>query len=217
MVDKSNEYGYVPSSPTQASGSNTGVFEVNDIVDLINAEQWSGEFGRLELIETKTGSGVPFIDFTTLYESTYNVHFLTINNYQVATDGQDMVIRLSDDGGSTYESSNYDWGHQVNQADGTNGEYRSTTPSSLEINRFNGTATNEKANAYVYLYNLGDNTKYSFSTSQATATLEFTARYGMQFGSGVYHIASTINAFRLQASNGNMSVTSASLYGIRYS
>jgi hypothetical protein len=66
----------------------------------------------------------------------------------------------------------------------------------------------------VYLYNLGDSSKYSFSTSQATATLEYTARYGMQFGSGVYHIASTINALRLQASTGNISVTSASLYGI---
>ena len=171
------------------------------------------DLGKLELIETKTGSGVSSIDFTTLYESTYNVHFLTINNYQVATDGQDMVIRLSDDGGSTYESSNYDWAHQVGQANGTFGEYRSTTPSSLEINRFNGTATNEKANAYVYLYNLGDSSKYSFSTSQATGYLEY-PRYGMQFGSGVYHIASTINAFRLQASTGNISVTSASLYGI---
>jgi hypothetical protein len=170
------------------------------------------DLGKLELIETQTGSSVSSIDFTDL--GSYNVHFLTINDYKVATDGQDMVIRLSDDGGSTYESSNYDWAHQVGQANGTFGEYKQTTPSSLEINRFNGSATNEKANAYVYLYNLLDSSKYSFSTSQATATLEFTARYGMQFGSGVYHVASTINAIRLQATTGNISVTSASLYGI---
>jgi hypothetical protein len=172
------------------------------------------DLGKLELIETKTGSGVSSIDFTTLYESTYNVHLLTINDYQVATDGQDMVIRLSDDSGSTYESSNYDWANQIGQSNGTFGEYKTTTGVGLEINRFNGNTTNEKANAYVYLYNLGDSSKYSFSTSQATATLEYTARYGMQFGSGVYHIASTINALRLQASTGNISVTSASLYGI---
>jgi len=30
-MSKSNEYGYVPSSPTQARGSNTGIFEVNDV------------------------------------------------------------------------------------------------------------------------------------------------------------------------------------------
>ena len=174
----------------------------------------AGASGKLELIETKTGSGVSSIDFTTLDESTYNVHLLTINDYQVATDGQDMVIRLSDDSGSTYESSNYQWASQIGQSNGNFNEYKSTSGASLEINRFNGSTTNEKANAYVYLYNLGDSSKYSFSTSHATATLEYSLRYGFQFGSGVYHIESTINALRLQPTIGNMSVTSTSLYGI---
>jgi len=56
MVDKSNEYGYVPSSPTQARGSNTGIFEVNDVTDLLNGRQWSGTFGNLELIQTQTAA-----------------------------------------------------------------------------------------------------------------------------------------------------------------
>ena len=41
MSDKSNEYGYVGASPTQASGSNTGVFEVNDVTDLLNNNKWT--------------------------------------------------------------------------------------------------------------------------------------------------------------------------------
>ena len=53
MVDKSNEYGYVPESPTQARGSNTGIFEVNDVTDLLLAQQWSGDFGKLQLIQTQ--------------------------------------------------------------------------------------------------------------------------------------------------------------------
>ena len=57
MVDKSNEYGYVPSSPTQAGGSNTGVFEVNDIVDLINAGQWSLQLFDLEYLVIAGGGG----------------------------------------------------------------------------------------------------------------------------------------------------------------
>ena len=32
-MSKSNEYGYIQDGPTQASGSNSGVFEVNDVVD----------------------------------------------------------------------------------------------------------------------------------------------------------------------------------------
>ena len=206
------KYGYKGAEPTQSFGNNTGVFDPNDINNLIADNKWTS-FGQLELIETKTGSSVSAIDFTNL--GNYNVHFLTINDYQVATDGQSMNMRFSDDGGSTFETANYDWAFQVGQADGTFGEYKATTGASMEVNRFGGNASNEKMNAYVYLYNLGDSTKYSFTTSQATSTLEYTARYGMQFGSGVYHIASTINAIRLLVPSGVMSVTSASLYGIK--
>jgi hypothetical protein len=208
----SNEYGYIPEAPEQSFGNNKGIFTPKDIYDLTRADKYTN-YGQLELIETKTGSSVSAIDFTNL--GNYNVHFLTINDYQVATDGQSMNMRFSDDGGSTFETANYDWAFQVGQADGTFGEYKATTGASMEVNRFGGNASNEKMNAYVYLYNLGDSTKYSFTTSQATSTLEYTARYGMQFGSGVYHIASTINAIRLLVPSGVMSVTSASLYGIK--
>ena len=44
MVDKSNEYGYVSGGPTQADGSNTGVFEVNDIVSLMAESKWYSGF-----------------------------------------------------------------------------------------------------------------------------------------------------------------------------
>jgi len=209
----SNEYGYIPEAPEQSAFNNKGIFKPKDIYNLDQADKWTPQLGQLELIETKTGSSVSAIDFTNL--GNYNVHFLTINDYQVATDGQSMNMRFSDDGGSTFETANYDWAFQVGQADGTFGEYKATTGASMEVNRFGGNASNETMNAYVYLYNLGDSTKYSFTTSQATSTLEYTARYGMQFGSGVYHIASTINAIRLLVPSGVMSVTSASLYGIK--
>ena len=40
-MSKSNEYGYIQDGPTQASGSNSGVFEVNDVTDLLNQSKWS--------------------------------------------------------------------------------------------------------------------------------------------------------------------------------
>jgi len=40
MVDKSNEYGYIGASPTQSSSANTGIFEANDVVDLLNTGQY---------------------------------------------------------------------------------------------------------------------------------------------------------------------------------
>ena len=46
MVDKSNEYGYIGASPTQSSSANTGIFEVNDVVDLLNGSQF-----KLQIVE----------------------------------------------------------------------------------------------------------------------------------------------------------------------
>jgi len=169
------------------------------------------DLGKLELIETQTVSSVSAVDFTSL--GSYNVHFLTINDYQPATDNTSMLIRLSDDGGSTYETSNYQWAHLQMYAPTEVFEHRSTSATSLEINRENGTGTNENGNAYVYLYNLEDSSKYSFTTSHSTQATKFSGQFAMQFGSGVYTVASSINAFRLLSSSGNLSAT-ASLYGI---
>ena len=41
MSDKSNIYGYVAGGPNQASGSNSGVFEMNDVVNLLNDNEWT--------------------------------------------------------------------------------------------------------------------------------------------------------------------------------
>ena len=208
----SNKYGYVADTgPEQSFGNNPGIFDPADINNLIADNKWTN-YGQLELIETQTVSGVSAVDFTNLGD--YNVHFLTINNYQPATDNTSMLIRLSDDGGSTYESSNYQWAHLQMYAPTEVYEYKSTSATSLEINRENGNATNESGNAYVYLYNLGDSTKYSFTTSQSSQATKFSGQYAMQFGSGVYKVASTIDALRLLSSSGNFDST-ASLYGIK--
>ena len=209
MADDLN-YGYKGADVPQSFGNNKGVFDPADINKLVKDDKWT-QYGQLELIETQTVSGVSAVDFTNL--GNYNVHFLTINNYKPATDNTSMLIRLSDDSGSTYESSNYKWAHLQIYAPTEVFEYRSTSATSLEINRENGTGTNENGNAYIYFYSLEDSTKNSFTTSHSTQATKFSGQLAMQFGSGVYSVKSSINASRLLSSSGNLSAT-ASLYGI---
>ena len=53
-MSKSNEYGFIPQSPTQA-GSNTGIFESNDILDLLANNKWTlQEVSTLNLIQHQT-------------------------------------------------------------------------------------------------------------------------------------------------------------------
>ena len=212
MVDKSNEYGYVPSSPTQAYGSNTGVFESNDIVDLINANQWSRP-GQLELIETQTPSGASYVDFTNLGD--YNVHFLTYNDIQSpSTAGLNGLYARYFESGVLETASVYQFARQFGSVTGSFGEGRSTTDAYINI--VSGTTSATETNGYVYFYNLTDSSKYSFNTNHSFAYLGL---HYMLFGTGVLPQASQVTGIRISG-NINFSDTfsgTLSLYGIRYS
>ena len=175
------------------------------------------DLGKLELIETQTISGATAgIDFTNLQGSTYNVHLLTYNDLQVTTDAATVNIRFSNDGGSSFETSNYDQAVQEGRASGSFFEIRTTSGTNIRLNGNAGTGTNETENGYIYLYNLNDSAKYSFATYHSSVYNRDPSG-AMNFGSGVYHQAETINAVRLRPSSGNIDNAVVSLYGIKES
>tara|TARA_S200002703_G_C3786434_1_gene242505 strand:- start:1230 stop:1874 length:645 start_codon:yes stop_codon:yes gene_type:complete len=109
MSDKSNEYGFVPSSPTQADGANTGIFEVNDVVDLITSGQWYSGFvaDDLNLIYTYTFTGAEStVDFLstdidpTVYDTLYLVGDIS------GTSMTSMNVVFSDDDLSSTVTTN---------------------------------------------------------------------------------------------------------------
>tara|TARA_R100000781_G_scaffold26852_1_gene19934 strand:- start:974 stop:1612 length:639 start_codon:yes stop_codon:yes gene_type:complete len=207
-----SEYGYIPESPAQSWGSNKGIFTPNDIYDLTRDDKFKN-LGQLELIETKTGSGVSAIDFTDIKSSTYDVHFMTVTGFVPTQDGQPFGIRLSNDG-STFISSGYNWANLTYRGGGTFADNRSTSSSYLEIGRLCGNSTNEKLSAYIYFYHLGDSAKYSFLTQQATYYNEFGEQMG-SFGSCAYPTLSQVNGIRLCTTSNNITVTAVTLYGIK--
>jgi hypothetical protein len=210
MVDKSNEYGYIGASPTQAGESNTGVFEVNDIVDLIGLDKWTLQ-DNLELIETQTYStAVSSVEFTSIQESTYNVHFLTLNNIKFVS-LSNIDTRFSTDGGSSYISAtDYEVATLSGQSNGTFSESKSTNNNALSV--FGASSTNSQ-NAYAYYYNLGDSSKYSFQTLHST--IDYNTVFLTRFGSAMLRQANTVNAIQLRSSTGvNFSSFNISLYGI---
>ena len=58
--------------------------------------------GSLILLQTQTASS-SLLDFEALEQSTYNVHFFTFTDINVTTQTE-FGYRLSDDGGTTYET-----------------------------------------------------------------------------------------------------------------
>ena len=170
------------------------------------------ELGKLELIQTITASADSFISFTSIDESIYNVHFLTfaLTNFS----GGAMVVELSNDGGSTYENSGYQRASQFGSVGGTFGEDKTT--SSLNFGDFGSANSGNGKNGYMYMYNLGDSSKYSFSTYQAFNEHPTLTHY-MAFGSAVRTTTEVNNAVRINPLGGFNCTGVASLYGIKES
>ena len=209
------KYGYKGAEPTQSFGNNTGVFDPNDINNLIADNKWTS-FGQLELIETQSYStGVADIDFTSIDESIYNVHLLTFSSTKGAGTNPQMKVRFFESGVKE-TASVYQNAIQFCDVTGSNfNEAKSTADSGIPVN---GNYMGGVTQGYIYFYNLGDSSKYSFLTFHSS---QYSATYGtifFGFGSGVMTQASTVNGINLYNSNaGNFTAFDISLYGIRYS
>ena len=176
------------------------------------------DLGKLELIQTQeVTSPTLALDFTSIEESTYNVHFMTFTKQKPETDGRVLLVQFSTDGGTSFSSSGYHYAFQSGRSTGAFFDNRSTSYAGIRINGNQGTASNENSNGYIYFYNLGDSSKYSFVTSHNMSWTR-TPEAEFWFGGGVDPNAQTVNAIRLTPDlSTNLDTITASLYGIKES
>ena len=209
-----SEYGYIPDSANieQSFGNNKGIFTPKDIYDLTRADKYTN-YGQLELIETQTvTSSTSAIDFTNL--GNYNVHFLTLNNIGGTDNNFSLQIRFSTDNGSSFVSTGYQYAQLLLDTNGSGFESKST--NDIGIFPIANLTLNQTGGGYMYLYNLLDSSKYSFTTNQSMYETSGTGNvFRSWFGSGVLPTATTHNAFRLIFNTGNIANLQASLYGIK--
>ena len=210
-----SEYGYIPESPAQSWGSNKGIFTPNDIYDLTRDDKFT-DYGQLDLIQTQDISGaVAQVDFTAIKSDIYNVHFLTYNNIQIDTDANEMGIRVGFGSTPAYYTGGYEVGMQEGNANNSWSETRSTSMGYFRLGGDTGTGSNECANGYAYLYNLGDSTKYSFVTQQCI-TWDRNPYAKSVFGSASFQDVQSITALRCFITTGNLDKGNISLYGLRF-
>lgn len=215
-MSKSNEYGYIPESPTQAQGSNTGIFEVNDVTDLLLAGQWTlQDFdGKLEYIARReyTGTTTHF-NFGSISESSYSTHVLVVENAHTVNDGQEIWLRFSTDNLSTAITTGYKWTQNFGDSGPNHSSGRSQNSSRITLASAVGNDAYECANGVIWLYNLGD------SALQSHCTFEFSvrdnsARNRYHFGGGALNNNNTINGLQVIPGSGNFNNGSATLYGL---
>ena len=112
----------------------------------------------------------------------------------------------------------YQYAHQAGNANGGFAERKSTSSNHIRGSSTYGNDTGESNQGYIYFYNLGDSSKYSFATSHQMANNQNLIG-AMNFQSGVLPQTSTVDGIRFIFTNTTKLFGSydISLYGIRYS
>ena len=199
--------------------SNTGLFTPEDINELTAYGQWQGlsQRGTLELIQTQSYSfGVSAVDFTSIKESEYNVHFMTFSNMQSDTDNKEVMQIQLYESGVLETGSVYNYARQNCSDGGGFNESKSTSDDDWPLMGGSGDQTNERQYGYLYLYDLGNSAKYSYCTWMSGMWSSDPYFYN-SFGSGVLPQASIVDGIRVKTNGGNFASFDISLYGIRYS
>jgi len=195
---------YLGTQPNNVK-KNIGLYSPSEILQLTKDGSWGGS---LELIQSQSVSGATTCNFTTIKENLYNVHLLQLDDLESAS-SMYSEIRLSNDGGSSYETSNYERAVQYGGTNGSFGVNNSTSADRFSILNFSN--ANEPQSLYVYLYNLGNSSVNSLISHQAPPSPQW-----MYFGGGDYTVAETINAIQvLNSAGASFTGGTATLYGLK--
>lgn len=201
---------YLGTQPNNIK-KNIGLYSPSQILELKKSGNWGGSF---ELIESQTVSSVSSVSFTSLKGAEYDVHLLEIINAHCADDNKAFVTRLSNDGGSSFESSGYMWAFEYMKSNGTFQEKKSTSDASISLVHNIGNSTGEAVNAYIYYYNLHDSAKFSNTTHHLagrTQDPDFISTYG----GGIYTTAETINGLQVLITSSSFASATMNLYGMK--
>ena len=129
---------YIGTQPNDVK-KNIGLYTPSEILQLTKDGSWGGS---LELIEEQTvTSSTATIDFTSIQGEKFNVHFLTIEGFEVVSGASNITvnIRYSTDGASSYVSSGYENAYLQGFANGTFNELKSTSESGIRVGFTNNT------------------------------------------------------------------------------
>lgn len=206
---------YIGTQPNDVK-QNTGLYTPSEILQLTKDGHWGGS---LELIAEQTTSGAVSYNFTSIQEARYDVHLLQISDLTVPSGSQEWGIRFYESG--VLETAGvYRYAYQENGVGGGSGaETKSTGDDNIKIN---STGSEQwVANIYIYFYNLGNSSKYSFCTFQGMPRRNSSgggynpAGTYMRFGGGILPQASTVDGIQIYNSATTSTGGTAKLYGVK--
>ena len=212
-------FGYIGDTSTSVKQQvkNKGILTTQESFDL---ERQGFLGGSLELIASDTfSSTVTTIDFTSIKESVYDVHFLQVQNFKTASDNNKKIGLQLFESGTIETATVYQYGLQRVSGNATSEEYSHGANIMQMCTSATGGGVGKPENFYCYLYNLGDSSKYSFATSQSFGTDAFAGAgtvVNTLFGASLLPQASVVDGIRITTSTGvDLLDFNIKLYGVK--
>ena len=199
---------YIGTQPNDVK-KNTGLYTPSEILQLTKVGSWGGS---LELIAESTFTGVTEVIFSDIKEDVYDVHYVELSDMQHTSANKFTFVQFYESG--VLESGSvYMYAQEYGQSNATFGRFGSTGNNYIYITWANhGTATGDNGGAYLYLYNLGDSTKFSQLTQQNVFMDSGTMK--MAYGGGLLPQTSLVDGLRFSFNTATSDGT-IKIYGIK--
>lgn len=186
----------------------------------------SGAQGGSVLLESHAASNSATLVFSSrnaagqsgaTFQSDFDNYVLHVVSLAPASNAQNINLQFSADGGSTYDTSNvYQWGTFDASGAGSGVASGGTTAAPTNAIDFwhnQANTSNWSANGVYNIWNPLGST-FKFTTGQSALLSSGGSRIEMQMHSGIYGATSTVNAFKLFYSAGNISSGTVYVFGV---
>lgn len=210
-----NNFGIIGNLPEQRD-ANSGVYKLSEINELQSVSKWSNKnaLTRIETIDY-SAAATNQINFTSIEETTFRVHLLSIVRLKPTTDNIEGRLRFFTSGsGTAYNSADYNFYNLRGDDAGTFNDQNSTASSYISICQNLGNNWPESAASNIWIFNAGDSTQRTAITID-TNLRDDQADTKFNRGVGSLNVVDDVTGIQVYVSSGNISNINATLYGVQ--
>ena len=202
-----------------ATPGNVPIYDASGcLVDSGNPPSGGGGGGALVLLEQHTASSSASLDFTACISSTYDTYKIVLVNVVPATTAQPLYMRMSTNGGSSYDSSSLYQYEYTNALAGTSGQAAEGSASAGQIilgaGQIDSTTDYGGVTGTMEFYNPGGSQSYKLLIGQFVIRDKRDAVISVRNQSAVYINTTATNAFQFLFASGNIASGTIRVYGI---
>ena len=199
---------YLGTQPNDVK-KNIGLYTPSDILQLSKNGNWGGSLEFIKQVDISASSTCVITD---IKEDIYDVHYFTFTMTGAHQD-HTLFINFSEDGGSSYVTSNYSYSKSYGQTNGTFNQATNASTSYIQLAQ--SVDSNNGCYNYGYFYFLGNSGRRS--QYSGVSVFERSGDSGVkrfEYGGGNQFDDKAIDAIKIFPNVGTMT-GSFKLYGVK--